>query len=127
MSAQGNPICRHITGPIILTGGLALALIACDNSRAPDLPQVASVPRSTLPTLIEHPIRISVDDQPDMGFFGLAVSDIGAIAYLASAKDAPFIRVIDSAVRGAPRSAGRGRAPVKWARPPGSLGTATLC
>lgn len=49
-----------------------------------------------MPSIVERPVTIAEADTPELGYFGLAVDDEGLIAYIASMRDAPMIKVIDS-------------------------------
>jgi hypothetical protein len=72
-----------------------------------------------MPTLAPRPISIAIDNTPELGYFGLAINDEGWVAYIASMRDAPMIRIVDStgALRAAFGRPGEG---------PGEFGMPTL-
>ena len=88
-----------IAGHAIRSGAWATMMVAsmgCGDRDGGARNQVMRVPPQDLPTLVRRPMRVAAADRPDLMYLGITVRQDGAVSYVASTKDAPFLRILDT-------------------------------
>ncbi len=89
-----------MVGPVLRFGASAMLIsiaAGCGDRGGGISDQVGHVPPHDLPTLVRRPVSVAAMDRPDLMYVGLTVLRDGAVAYVASTRDAPFLRVLDTA------------------------------